>query len=250
MNKTRNILITGGNSSLGRKLVDYALLIENCKLIISTHKNCDIPLDIESNSVKLLRNIDLTNEQSLVKLKNVVDAFFDSSFEVIHSVGNFWYHVPYDSFKLPEAKEMMESHYLTLYGVTQYLIPLMRKKGGGHITAFSCNSVNYNYPLMAAFTSSKAAVESLIKCIANEYACNNIIANAIELASLQTKEVKESKPFGDYQNFMEPEVVAKLVFKLNHDTFKYLNGNIIELFKYSESFFGQGYYERNKSKKQ
>jgi len=134
-----------------------------------------------------------------------------------------------------------------LYGVCNELIPLMVLRGGGHITAFSCNSVRYCYPHMAAFTSAKAAVETLIKCLANEFSQSGIVANVIALASLQTDSVQKSKPFGDFKHFMSVEEIAKAVLKLSCAEFDYLNGNVISLFRHSDSFFNKGYFERNRA---
>jgi len=246
MKEKRNIVITGANSQLGNAIMRRATNDYDSQIIATTRSSADLSEFEKNKNITHLTGINLTKEQDINKLSQIVDEKFIDKFDIIHSVGNFWYHVPFKEYEMHQAKEMMESHYLTLYNVCYNLIPKMINNGGGHIIGFSCNSVKYNYPLMAAFTAAKAAVETLIKCIANEYSKDKIIANAFALASLQTNTVEQSKPFGDFENFMSTDAVAKAVLKINDEGFEYLNGNIINLFKYSDSFFNEGYLKRNK----
>lgn len=241
-------LVTGANSQLGRALVNYICKLEGISLFITSRSRYNFGSILERKNVKYLPGIDLTVASDLEHLSSEVDSFFAERINIIHSVGDFWYHVPFSEIGITEAKQMMESHYLTLYGVAHSLIPVMIRKGGGSMIAFSCNSVRYNYPHMAAFSSAKAAVESLVKCLANEYSKDNINANVIQLSSLQTDKVKHSKPFGDYHHFIPIEELAVLIKEINNPAFKLLSGNVINLFKYSPSFFNEGYFQRNRVK--
>ena len=148
--------------------------------------------------------------------------------------------------KFKDAKALMESNFLTLYGVIKYLLPLQLKRGGGKIVAFSCNSVKYNYPGMSAFTSAKAAVESLVKITANEWAHENIIINAFSLPSIKTDAVLRNKPDYVAEDLITPKELSECIINEVDNFSKYTNGNIISIIKHSDTFFGKGYYERNK----
>eukprot|EP01037_Dinobryon_pediforme_P010931 gene10931-11014_t len=54
-----------------------------------------------------------------------IDAFFAEPFVLIHSAGDFWDHVPFLSVDTKRAKDMMDSHYGTLYNVLQSVLPMM-----------------------------------------------------------------------------------------------------------------------------
>ena len=248
MKDKKNIILTGVSSHLGQALLKEITTKYNYKIITTSRSLDDLTFNIDSSRHLHLNGIDLTKGTCLSKLKKAASSFLKDKFDIIHSVGNFWYHVPFSDYPIEQAKVMMESHYLTLYGVCYEMLPLLIENGGGHIIAFSCNSVRYNYPNMAAFTSAKAAVETLIKCLANEYSKYNIVANVMALASLQTDTVKKSKPYGDFDNFMSLKKVAKTVLEINNEEVNYLNGNVINLFKYSDSFYNVGYLERNRLK--
>jgi 2-deoxy-D-gluconate 3-dehydrogenase len=118
-------------------------------------------------------------------------------------------------------------------------------KGGGKIIAFSCNSVIYNYPEMAAFTSVKAAVEGLIKAISNEWAGKGVSANAFALPTIKTKKVIDSKKVEDFKDYITPDELADIVLSFLKLPHNYINGSIIKLFKYNSSFYSKSYFERN-----
>lgn len=248
MKDKKSIILTGVSSHLGQALLKEIIAKYDYKIITTSRHTNGLTFNIDSSRHIHLNGIDLTKATCFSKLKETASSFIKDNFDIIHSVGNFWYHVPFSNYPIESARAMMESHYLTLYGICYEMLPLMIENGGGHIIAFSCNSVRYNYPNMAAFTSAKAAVETLIKCLANEYSKYNIVANVMALASLQTDTVKKSKPYGDFDNFMSLKKVAKTVLKINDGELSYLNGNVINLFKHSDSFYNVGYLERNRVK--
>jgi NAD(P)-dependent dehydrogenase (short-subunit alcohol dehydrogenase family) len=247
--ENRNVIIIGGTSNLGKALIVKVKELYNGKILSTSRKTHTFEKYKDDTNFRHLSNIDCTKQADIEKIKNEAVSFFNNEqFDIIHTIGAFWEHVPFSDIDMNKAKEMIDSHFVTFYGVCYNLIPLMIERGGGHIIAFSCNSVKYNYPQMAAFTSAKAAVETLVKCLANEYSENGIRVNAIALSSLKTAEVKKTKPYADYVNFMPVEEVADSVVKLNNHDFKYMNGNVISLFKHSKSFFEQGYLVRNRQK--
>lgn len=241
----RNIVITGASSDIGLAMARY--LREKCdrRVFFASKSLVDSLSEESENSFQYLYGIDFTQEKDLQRLRNEVSNYFTEPFTVIHSVGDFWQHKPLVKTELKEVRRMFESHYLTLYGVAHALIPVMIKKGGGRIIAFSCNSVSYNYPDMAAFTSAKAAIECLIKCIANEYAEYEIVASALALPTIKTKKVLSEKSLENPENYITPEELAKIVLDTIDRMPVLVNGNIIKLFKFNRTFYHSGYFERN-----
>ena len=188
---------------------------------------------------------DLTQESDLGIIRSHAKKFFDQPFTTIHSVGDFWNHKPLVDTPLLEARKMIESHYFTLYGLAQAILPVQKELGGGRLIAFSCNSVGYNYPDMAAFTSAKAALECLIKCIANEYSQYGIVANAIALSTILTPKVEKAKKKKYFKDYLTVEELVEIILDNIAGLSSFVNGNVIKLLKYSEYFYNEGYYQRN-----
>lgn len=243
---TNNFLITGASSSIGSDLVTYLSGQEfESKLILTSRRAVPGLEQIASSSldVKYITDMDLLEQGNSKIIAQECKSFFSGKFCVIHSVGNFWDHVPFTKIDTKSAQEMMNSHYLTFYGLMQEVIPVLVDKGGGSVLAFSCNSVQHNYPYMIPFTAAKAAVEALVKCLAHEYAKKGISANALALSSVQTERVKESKPSGDFEHYIPKSELSKTIFetvRLN----QMVNGNILSCYIYSDSFYNQGYFQR------
>ncbi|MCM1232497.1 MAG: SDR family oxidoreductase [Ruminococcus flavefaciens] len=234
-------VITGANSEIGQALIDHLSKQGHELFLVSRSEKKECLLSTHP----WIDGIDLTNESHLVSLRAEVQKYFSAPFTVIHSVGDFWRHKSVDKTSFNEVCSMIQSHYVTLFGVIKAVIPIMQNIGGGKIVAFSCNSVKYNYPDMAAFTSAKAAVECLIKCVANEQSKYNIIANAFALPSIKTHSVIESKPEEFHENYLSLDELAYCIEQTIENLTPQVNGNIISLFKYSDSFYHKGYYERN-----
>ena len=233
-------VVTGANSEIGKALARHLINIGHEVLLVSRSSKPS-----EYSSETWIDGIDMTKESDLLRMQSFIQSHFHSPFTIIHSVGDFWRHKSITNTNFSEAVSQINSHYITLFGVIKSVVPIMQNVGGGKIIAFSCNSVKYNYPDMAAFTSSKAAVECLIKCIANEQSKYNILANAFALPSIKTTSVINTKPEEFHKCYPTLEELTDCIEKNIESLSPLVNGNCIGLFKYSDSFYHKGYYERN-----
>ena len=241
----RHIVLTGGASAIGSVLASRLAADPLNNLIVTTkHSHIEGQWATLPNVVHL-SDMDLTSQSCLDKLRHMVSEQTCGPLAMIHCVGSFWHHTPLVECPQAVGRLMMESHYLTLYGVSHALLPIMIQRGGGRIVAFSCSSVSYNYPDMAPFTCAKAAVECLVRCIANEYSRFNISANAVALSTVHTPEVIRTKPNGDHDNYMTRDEVSDLAIQLLLEVSPFINGTCIRLIKHSSSFYHQSYYQRN-----
>jgi short-subunit dehydrogenase len=246
IDRTDNYLITGATSDIGYSLLDYLARKTTAKVLAVSRSSLDTSRITLSSQMKCVAGIDLLNRDNLALLRSITDQYFSEPFTLIHCVGNFWHHKPLAETPLDEAESMILSHYLTLYNVASILLPLMVVRNGGRIIAFSCNSVSYNYPDMAAFTSAKAAVETLIKCIANEHSRHNVVSNAFALSTILTEKVIQEKDKQYHAHYMTPDELCELVVEDIANSSQFLNGNVIKLLKYSPFYYKEGYYTRNR----
>lgn len=234
-------LITGASSDLGHALAERIAAIDGARMMLVSRGPCRLAL---GEPHRTLTGLDLTHEPDLRRLEASAAEYFGGPFSVIHSVGDFWKHKPLVRTEFTEITRMIHSHYLTLCGVACALIPLMIERGGGTLTAFSCNSVAYSYPDMAPFTAAKAAVESFIRCVANEYAEFGIAANSVALPTVLTEKVLQTKP-GDHARYVTPREVAEFIVRDVAAAPRILNGNTLKVFRHSPSFFNESYFGRN-----
>jgi NAD(P)-dependent dehydrogenase (short-subunit alcohol dehydrogenase family) len=217
-------------------------------LTTKSGKICD---ELRTNSrVTVCEGLDLSSSSNAQTLSEKAQQHLAGPFGLIHSVGNFWEHKAIHQANLQEAKEAMSSHYVTLYAVLHSLLPIMARVGGGRVIALSCTSVQFDHPDMAAFTSAKAAVNTLIKCTANEWADRGISANAIALSTVATERVRRTKPLASEENYLTPEETSLLIQDILFASSRYISGNIIRPLKYSHTYYHQAYFARNPSQRE
>jgi NAD(P)-dependent dehydrogenase (short-subunit alcohol dehydrogenase family) len=245
---SQSILITGGTSQVAQALVLEVLSDPDARVLLTSRSSDSIGEIATRPGVLHLPRIDLTKETDLARLAEAADRHFPGRFEVVNAAGQWFTQRPFTEIPLSEAVSLMTANYLTAYGVARHVIPLLVARGGGHFVTFSCDSVNQHYPWMAPYTASKAAVQSLTISIANEFAQYGVIANAIVLSTLFTDRDRRLKPHGDHPHWLQPKEVAVEILNLIVDRVGLLNGNAIKLFRYSDSYFHQAYFDRIRSK--
>jgi len=239
----KKYIITGANSDIGFFLIKELLKDDN-EVIGSCRTPTEKLQGFKHKNFHLIPNIDLTNKNCLSIFGKEIRKFGIVEFHLIHSVGDFWHHKSIVNTSQKEATNLISSHYISLYSLLKMIIPVFIENKGGKILVFSCNSVLYNYPDMAAFTSAKAAIETLVRCTANENSKYGIVANAIALSTINTEKVKESKDPKYHNDYMTLDELKEVIVSIL-DLPKYINGNIIKTLKYSKYFYNEGYYKRN-----
>jgi NAD(P)-dependent dehydrogenase (short-subunit alcohol dehydrogenase family) len=240
------VLITGATSALAQAVASEVLLTPGSAVLLTTRSHGSIGELADRRGVAYLPGLDLTKESDLERLATEANRVFPTRFEIVNAAGQWFTQRPILEISCTEADSLMRSNYLTAYGVAQYLIPLLKKRNGGHFVTFSCDSVNHHYPWMAPYTASKAAVQTLTISLANEFAQDGVIANSFILSTLLTDRDRLLKPRGDHNHWLSPKDVAKEIASLLQDEVGLMNGNAIKLFRYSDSYFHQSYFERIK----
>lgn len=74
----------------------------------------------------------------------------------------------------------------------RHAVPAMRARGGGSVLLLSSINAGFATPTLAAYAASKAAIESLTRTAALEFAPDGIRVNAIAPASVDTPLLRDS----------------------------------------------------------
>ena len=239
----KSYVITGASSYLGKALAAFYCKNGN-KVVLTSQRPCADLVKFQNIDTRYLPYLNLVEENCLDSLRDEISEFLMDGFHVINCVGYFPDYKTIEDMDLSDAKRVLESNVLSVFGVANRLLPLMRERGGGHFIGFSMHTAYQHYPYMAVFSAAKIALESLIKGIANEYLEHGVIANAISLATLLTDTERRIKPYGDYPHWLKTEEVCEIVNNLIEHSGNLVNGSVIHAYKYSETFFGDSYFHR------
>lgn len=88
----------------------------------------------------------------------------------------------------PEDFDLITSVNLrSVYFLSKAVHPVMQAQGGGKIVHFSSLSANVSFDTISVYAATKAAVTSLTRSQAHEWADDNIQVNAIEPGFVQTE---------------------------------------------------------------
>ena len=125
----------------------------------------------------------------------------------------------------------------SVYFLSQAVHPVMKAQGGGKILHFSSLSANISFDTISVYAATKAAVTSLTRSQAHEWADDNIQVNAIEPGFVQTE---FTKPLWDddyraewFANFIPqgrlavPEDLVTTALYLVAPATRYVTGQIV-----------------------
>lgn len=241
-----NFLITGANSFLGRAIVKRLSQNPVNKLLLITRSAVEFDEYNNNENIFHLKNINLLEKKCLSILSEKCVTFFKGKLNTINCVGYYKGQEPFEKTTIQEAKKIFDSNFVCVYNTANAIIPYIKDNGGGHFICFSCKSVKYHYPLMAPFSASKAALDCLVGTLANEFSKYGFIANSFSLSTLDTDYERKIKPYGDFYNWLKLEEIVTIIENIVMSDFFLMNGNTIDLFKYSESFFNKSYFDRIK----
>ena len=186
----KTILITGGAGGLGFAMTE--ILLKNKANVVML----DVAADAGNEKLGELKRagydtvsfmqIDVTKEEDW---KHVVDASVERYGRIDVLVNNAGINIrkPIEEMNISEWNTMMSVNTGSVFLGCKYVIPIMKKQGGGAIinTSSVCGLVGHKYT-PEAYTASKGAVTLLTKAVASRYAQFGIRCNSIHPSTVDT----------------------------------------------------------------
>ena len=122
---------------------------------------------------------------------------------------------------ISEYREIMELNVFSVVRLMQEVVPVMKKEGGGMIINVSSKVTKMHIPNLAAYSSTKYALNSITQTAREELKDDNIVVSAV-LPSLTATSFFKNSIGAAENNWMSgqtlpeadsPEKVAKTIFK-------------------------------------
>ena len=173
--KKKIIVISGTSSGIGFYLAKE-LLKYKCKVIGLSRKKTNIK---NKNFFNYFGDILIEDDQkSFLEFLKIEYKKIDI---LINNAG-----VSKNGYDLKDIKENVNTNFISTISLTKKLIDLMKNRGGSIINISSIASL-YGFPNNPGYNASKAALNSMTKSLANDFAKYNIRCNSLLLGYFKSK---------------------------------------------------------------
>ena len=231
---TRNILVTGGTSGIGKAIaLKFSRGGDN---VVITGRNREIGRQIEEENENIIfMYADLSKTEDIDKLvKDVYDKL--GRVDILVNNAGVLILDTLESLSLDDFIYTYQIHVFAPFHLMKMIIPRMVKDGGGVVINISSIAGISPYPMGGAYCSSKAALISLSKVAALEYAPKNVRVVCIAPGLVRTKmafkdpdnmeEVDKASKNIPVGFVAEPEEIAELAYYLASDKARYVTGAV------------------------
>lgn len=191
INKT--VLVTGSGRGIGRAIALY-FAGNGADVVVNFFRNRAPAEDTAAEIAKLGRRAlvvkaDVGDLEDINHLFDEVERNFHGLDIFIHNAAS-GYNRPAMQQKPKGWEWTMNINARALLFSAQRCVPLMEKRGGGHIVSISSSGSTRVLPEYVVVGSSKAALESLTRYLAVEFSPMNIVVNAVSPGIVDTEALR------------------------------------------------------------
>lgn len=231
-------LVTGGNSGIGKSLVE--LLLNNGANVYVVDLNIDFLESIKSKYSGRLNYIefDLSDLKSICDIFKAATAGYQKFDGFVHCAGIS----PLMKIEENDIEKMLLTYKINVLSFIELIKYFYRdcySNEGASIATMTSISTSVASFRQSVYSSSKAALEQVIKCAAKEFLSRKIRVNAVAAGAVETemfaKLEKESEGIREKFTKYYPlgiipstEIAKSLYFLLSDDSC-YIDGSIIRI---------------------
>ena len=220
---SKNIVITGTSSGIGFELTKFFLKNNHHVLAISRNNSELRKLNLKGVYAV---DFDITDFENYNLLNKYLDNF--KNVDVLINNAGLLINKPFEDTSLEDFQNVYATNVFSVAMLTKFLI----NKMNGRSNVVNISSVGgvegtLKFPGLAAYSSSKGALNILTEMLAEEYKKNGIHFNSLALGSVQTKMLK--KAFPGFQASTSAKDMAGYIYNFAMEGHKLINGKVISI---------------------
>jgi len=175
-NNKNNVLVMGASKSgnMGQ-VIAKAFLDRGDNVIVSGRNKEELELFSQANQCTSIP-CDISSETEIKNLVKTINQKFDH-IDVIIQASGYGVSVPFLEMNNSDLTDIVNIQFKGPFQLFQACIPLMTN--GGSIIQISSATASIMLENYAAYMGTKAGIDHVIRCIANEFGHQNIRANSI-----------------------------------------------------------------------
>jgi 3-oxoacyl-[acyl-carrier protein] reductase len=214
----RVAIVTGGTKGIGRGIAE-ALVREGVKVCISARNPTAIPDATEAlnklGDAKAIGFVcDVRDHAQVKSLFEHVTATLDGVDILVNNAG-IGIFAPVEEMSPEDFRAILETNLSGVFYCCHEAIPLMRKRGGGHIINISSLAGANPHPRMAAYNASKFGLNGFSEALMQEVRHDGIKVSYIMPGSVNT-EFGGDTPSDRNSWQLQPADIARVVIDLLH----------------------------------
>ena len=192
----KKIIITGASRGIGFELVQLLALQGHQVLALSRNATPLQKLQSDYKNITVLQ-VDISDENQHATISDFVKKDWSEVDILVHNAGK----LINKSFSETTSQDFLEVYKVNVFAVTELtktVLPFL--KSGSHVVAISSMGGiqgSMKFPGLAAYSSSKGAVITLMELLAEEYKEQGIAFNTLALGAVQTEMLAQAFP--DYK---------------------------------------------------
>ena len=231
--QTRNILITGGTGILG-SAVTKAYIAQGDNVAVTYLFENEVERfkqfnpDISDKVPFLFANV--TEESEVQKCIQEFHASVGQLDILVNIVGGFVGGIPATELEADRWDFMMNLNLKSVFLCCKAALPEMTARGSGKIVNVSARAGLKGEAGMSAYCVSKGGVRTLTESLAAEVMDAGVNVNAIMPSVIDTPANRESMPDEDYERWVSPADIAKVICFLTSDDAAVINGAAIPVY--------------------
>ena len=175
--KNKVIIITGASMGIGKAAAEL-LYAEGAKLALVS-RSVDLINEFASKMTdSYVLQVDLSKPEDATKMIEDVYKHYGKIDVLINNAAQ-GYRAPVELVDLEDYKYIMALNVYSPLMAMQAVIPIMKRQGGGTIVNISSNVSKNTFPTLAAYASTKTALNMLSLTARKELADDNIIVSIV-----------------------------------------------------------------------
>ncbi|MGM0578548.1 MAG: SDR family NAD(P)-dependent oxidoreductase [Myxococcota bacterium] len=207
--RERHVVVTGGTGALGVAVVQ-TLLEEGavCHVPWRREEAMQAAPWRDHDRVRLHGPVDLADEDAVVRFYEQVPALQAS----VHVAGAFAMGALTDT-SLDDFRRMHDANAVSCFLCCREAVRRFRatREGAGRLVNVAAKPALVPAGGLVAYTTAKAAVASMTRCLAEELSSEGIWVNAVVPSVIDTPPNREGMPGADHDAWPSPEEIAETV---------------------------------------
>ena len=225
----KNVIITGASQGIGRDLAILFLKKGHKVLVISRnlHKLQALSEECASKHLKIIP-FDLTQFNSYETISTEIESFFSFNIDIVINNAGLLIFKPFLELTIEDFQSTYATNVFSVVRLLQVSLPFMKPKS--HIVNISSVGGlerSLKFPGLAAYSSSKAALNNITELLAEELKDKKIHINALALGAVQTEMLKKVLP--DFKAAVTSKEMANFIYRFATEHGLLINGKIIPI---------------------